>query len=83
MFKKTFAALLLGSVLASGAVSAADYVIDQEGQHAFVNFKISHLGYSWLYGTFKDFDGTLSYDAAQPETYRNHTSRRYCNRRVL
>ncbi len=46
MFKKTFTALLLGSVLASGAVSAADYVIDQEGQHAFVNFKISHLGYS-------------------------------------
>ena len=60
MFKKTFAALLLGSVLTTGAVSAADYVIDQEGQHAFVNFKISHLGYSWLYGTF-------SYDAAQPE----------------
>ena len=67
MFKKTFAALLLGSVLTTGAVSAADYVIDQEGQHAFVNFKISHLGYSWLYGTFKDFDGTFSYDAAQPE----------------
>ena len=62
MFKKTFTALLLGSVLASGAVSAADYVIDQEGQHAFVNFKISHLGYSWLYGTFKDFDVT------QPES---------------
>ncbi len=38
---------------------AADYVIDKQGQHAFVNFKISHLGYSWLYGTFKDFDGTL------------------------
>lgn len=67
MFKKTFAALLLGSVLTSGAVSAADYVIDQEGQHAFVNFKISHLGFSWLYGTFKDFDGTFSYDAEQPE----------------
>jgi len=42
-------------------------VIDQEGQHAVVNFKISHLGYSWLYGTFKDFDGTFSYDAEQPE----------------
>lgn len=67
MIKKTLAALLLGSVLSSGAALAADYVIDQEGQHAFVNFKISHLGYSWLYGTFKDFDGTFSYDAAQPE----------------
>src|SRR5690554_5427377 len=67
MFKKTFAALLLGSVLASGAISAADYVIDREGQHAFVNFKISHMGFSWLYGTFKDFEGSFSFDAEQPE----------------
>ena len=67
MMKKTLAALVLGSILSSGTALAADYVIDQEGQHAFVNFKISHLGYSWLYGTFKDFDGTFSYDQAQPE----------------
>ncbi len=67
MIKKTLAALLLGSVLSSGAALATDYVIDQEGQHAFVNFKISHLGYSWLYGTFKDFEGTFSYDQEQPE----------------
>lgn len=67
MIKKTLAALLLGSLLSSGAALAADYVIDQEGQHAFVNFKISHLGYSWLYGTFKDFEGTFSYDQEQPE----------------
>lgn len=67
MLKKTFAALALGSVLFAGQAMAADYVIDKEGQHAFVNFKISHLGYSWLWGTFKDFDGSFSYDAAQPE----------------
>lgn len=36
--------------------------IDKEGQHAFVNFRIQHLGYSWLYGTFKDFDGTFTFD---------------------
>ncbi|KAA0640784.1 hypothetical protein E2K62_06180, partial [Escherichia coli] len=40
---------------------AADYKIDKEGQHAFVNFRIQHLGYSWLYGTFKDFDGTFTF----------------------
>ena len=28
--------------------------------------KISHLGYSWLYGTFKDFDGSFSFDAKSP-----------------
>ncbi len=68
MLKKTFAALAFGSVLLSaGQANAADYVIDKEGQHAFVTFKISHLGYSWLYGSFKDFDGSFSFDAASPE----------------
>lgn len=68
MFKKTFAALAIGSVMFAGQALAADYIIDKEGQHAFVNFKISHLGYSWLWGTFKDFDGRFSFDAANPET---------------
>ncbi len=68
MLKKTLAALALGSaLLTAGHAMAADYAIDKQGQHAFVNFKISHLGYSWLYGTFKDFDGTFSFDAAAPE----------------
>lgn len=67
MLKKTFAALAIGSMLFAGQAAAADYVIDKKGQHAFVNFKISHLGYSWLWGTFKDFDGSFSFDAAQPE----------------
>ncbi|WP_462380129.1 YceI family protein [Pseudomonas sp. Marseille-QA0892] len=67
MLKKSLAALALGSALLAGQAMAADYVIDKEGQHAFVNFKISHLGYSWLYGTFKDFDGTFSFDEKQPE----------------
>ncbi|MBE7926440.1 YceI family protein [Pseudomonas saudiphocaensis] len=67
MLKKTFAALALGSMIFAGQAAAADYVIDREGQHAFVNFKISHMGFSWLYGTFKDFDGSFSFDAEQPE----------------
>ena len=67
MLKKTFTALTLGAALFAGQAMAADYVIDKQGQHAFVNFKISHLGYSWIYGTFKDFDGTFSFDAATPE----------------
>lgn len=67
MLKKTLAALALGSMIFTGQAMAADYVIDKEGQHAFVNFKASHLGYSWLWGTFKDFEGSFSFDAAQPE----------------
>ena len=67
MLKKTFAALAIGSALLSANVMAADYVVDKQGQHAFVDFKISHLGYSYITGTFKDIDGTFSFDAAKPE----------------
>ncbi len=67
MLKKTFAALALGSVTLAGQAVAADYVIDTKGQHAFVNFKISHLGYSWVWGSFKEFDGRFSFDADKPE----------------
>ena len=67
MLKNALAALVMGSALIGGQAMAADYAIDKQGQHAFVNFKISHLGYSWLYGTFKDFDGKFSFDAANPE----------------
>ncbi|MHA6124807.1 YceI family protein [Pseudomonas fluorescens group sp. PF-1] len=67
MLKKTLAALAIGSALLSANVMAADYVVDKQGQHAFVDFKISHLGYSYITGTFKDIDGTFSFDAAKPE----------------
>ena len=67
MLKKTLPALAIGSALLSANVMAADYVVDKEGQHAFVDFKISHLGYSYITGTFKDIDGKFSFDAAKPE----------------
>lgn len=67
MLKKTIVGLTTAALLLSaGAATAADYKIDKEGQHAFVQFRIKHLGYSWLYGSFKDFDGTFSADAADP-----------------
>ncbi len=67
MLKKTLAALAIGSALLSANVMAADYVVDKTGMHAFVDFKISHLGYSYITGTFKDIDGKFSFDAAKPE----------------
>lgn len=68
MLKKTLAALAMGTaLLTAGQAMAADYVIDKEGQHAFVDFKISHLGYSYINGTFKDWKGTFTWDAAKPE----------------
>lgn len=43
------------------------YVIDTKGAHAFVQFRVKHLGISWLYGRFNDFSGEFSYDSAKPE----------------
>jgi polyisoprenoid-binding protein YceI len=74
MFKQSLAALTLGAALFAGQAMAADYAIDKQGQHAFINFKISHLGYSWLYGTFKDFDGSFSFDAKAPEASKVNVS---------
>ena len=48
-------------------VYAADYKIDTEGAHAFIQFRIKHLGYSWLYGRFDTFDGRFTFDAKQPQ----------------
>lgn len=72
MMKKTLAGLLLGAslTLAGAPAQAADYTIDTQGQHAFIQFKISHLGYSWLYGRFNDFSGDFSWDAEAPEASR-------------
>ncbi len=63
--KSLVAGIALASTLATGA-QAADYVIDTKGAHASINFRVSHLGYSWLEGRFNEFGGSFSYDAAKP-----------------
>lgn len=66
--KKIFSGIALGGLMAlSGSLYAADYQIDKEGQHAFINFKTGHMGFSMLHGRFNDFDGTFSWDAENPE----------------
>lgn len=66
MKKLLLSAAVAATMFATTAVQAADYVIDTQGAHAFVNFKIKHLGYSWLHGRFNTFDGSFSYDSANP-----------------
>lgn len=58
--------LILLLITSSSVVSADKYLIDTKGAHAFVQFKISHLGYSWLYGRFDEFEGTFEFDEANP-----------------
>lgn len=58
----------LGAVLAAAAIiafsatvaRAAEYRIDPG--HSFVQFKISHLGYSWMIGTFDKLSGSFTFD---------------------
>ncbi|MFD2164781.1 YceI family protein [Thalassotalea euphylliae] len=61
--KKLIATAILSAGLAMPSL-AADYVIDTKGAHASINFKVKHLGYSWLTGRFNTFSGNFSYDSA-------------------
>ena len=64
---RTIAALALSTALLSPAFAAEEkYDIDTEGAHAFVQFRIQHLGYSWLYGRFNEFGGSFTYDEEDP-----------------
>jgi len=57
----------LALVVVALPVQAADYLIDEKGAHASINFRVKHLGYSWLTGRFDKFNGTFSHDEAKPE----------------
>ncbi|GAA0364855.1 YceI family protein [Bowmanella denitrificans] len=67
MKKHLVAASLLALMGAAPLAQAADYTIDTKGAHASVNFKVKHIGVSWLTGRFNKFDGQFSYDADKPE----------------
>jgi polyisoprenoid-binding protein YceI len=53
---------LFGAALPTRA--AEDYAVDP--MHACVNFKISHLGLSWVHGRFDRFAGGFTLDADDP-----------------
>lgn len=64
---KTFtAAALAAAVLLPSQVFAEKYAIDTKGAHAFIQFRIQHLGYSWLSGRFNTFAGNFDYDEKNP-----------------
>jgi polyisoprenoid-binding protein YceI len=48
-------------------VLAESYLIDTQGAHAFIQFRIQHLGYSWLSGRFNRFSGGFEYDESNPD----------------
>ena len=57
----SMAALAAAAIAFSAAAArAAEYRIDPA--HSFVQFKISHLGYSWMIGTFDKVSGGFAFD---------------------
>ena len=67
MKKTVLSTLLLALSVLAVPAQAADYDIDTKGAHAFIQFKINHLGFSWLIGRFNKFDGQFSYDPKNPQ----------------
>ncbi|MGQ0657605.1 MAG: YceI family protein [Chromatiales bacterium] len=53
------------TVILSPLASAAQYKIDPA--HAFIQFRIAHLGYSTLAGRFNKFSGNFNWDQQDPE----------------
>jgi len=66
LFKRVSTGLLLAMPLMFTAplaqAEAEQYVLDTKGTHAFIQFKIKHLGYSWLLGRFNTFSGGFNLD---------------------
>ena len=65
--KKLTAFALAAALLLPTPLLAEKYVIDTEGSHAFIQFRILHLGYSWLSGRFNTFKGEFEYDENNPD----------------
>lgn len=66
-------ALTLTAALAAPAAAPAaeeHYVIDTKGAHAAIEFRIKHLGFSWLVGRFDDFSGNFTWDGDNPHNSR-------------
>jgi polyisoprenoid-binding protein YceI len=66
-FRVTVFALIASVIAAAAPAQATEYVIDTKGGHASINFRIKHLGFSWLAGRFDTFSGDFAYDDKKPE----------------
>lgn len=62
------ATLILIAVLTGGRSMAEEYQIDP--LHSFVEFRIQHLGFSWLYGRFNQIEGNFVFDESATEKSR-------------
>lgn len=55
--------LCIGLLISCSSWAETDkYVIDVRQKHAFIQFKISHFGFSYVLGRFQKFKGAFCYD---------------------
>ncbi|MCW9033443.1 MAG: YceI family protein [Alphaproteobacteria bacterium] len=66
LIKSTSLALALLFAITTQQAQADTYKMDTQGAHAFIQFKISHLGFSYLLGTFNNFSGSFDVDENNP-----------------
>lgn len=66
-FRLASLAVVAASLAFTAPASAAEYDFDIKGAHASINFRIKHLGFSWLVGRFDKFNGTFNYDDKAPD----------------
>ncbi len=64
---KLYKIVLMSLLLIPSMAQSNEYVIDKKGMHASIQFRVSHLGYSWLWGRFNEFEGRFNYDSKEPE----------------
>ncbi len=64
--KKLLLAIMLAALTTSFSSYADYYQIDTDKAHAFIDFRIKHLGFSWISGRFNTFSGDFSYNEQNP-----------------
>ena len=64
--KAIAAAALVAATILPTQTLADTYLIDTKSAHASIQFRIKHLGYSWLSGRFNTFKGSFEYDENNP-----------------
>lgn len=62
----TSSATVLALAVTMGTAHAEPEHYNLDTEHSFIQFKISHLGFSWLVGRFNDFEGDFTYDPDEP-----------------
>ncbi len=56
-------------LLPPSTLLAANYEIDTQQAHAYIAFKVNHLGFSYVMGRFNKFSGTFQYDENNPAAF--------------